>query len=405
MDRQLANCPVWLEKRIKESEGKISFSKYMDLSLNDPINGAYSSGRLKIGKKGDFATSPSLGSEFADLLAVQIVDWFRQLDCQTCREIPLTLIDIGPGEGHLSRDLIKALAKQSQNLINRIQLILVEPNEGMIRRQKVTLEEVNEVPIFWKSLEELVSLPVVGIVIAHELLDALPVERLVFRNDNLYRQGISLLRKEKDCYLDYIDLPLTREIKNSLEEITKSIGLIIPPEGVDEGWCTEWHCHLNTWFDITSKILLSGALLIVDYALEAFRYYTSRRSAGTIMAYRNNVASGNVLQEPGFWDITSHLCLETLRFYAKKNDWNFLGEVRQGQALLSLGLSEKLYSLQMMNKEELDEALERRENLLRLVDPVGLGEFRWVAFQINKHSSSEMEKFILRSRFLEDPIP
>ena len=72
-------CPSWLVKRLKESGGLVSFHNYMDWSLNDPIHGAYSSGQLSIGRHGDFVTSPSLGNEFAELLVVQILDWFFEV--------------------------------------------------------------------------------------------------------------------------------------------------------------------------------------------------------------------------------------------------------------------------------------------------------------------------------------
>ncbi len=97
--------------------------------------------------------------------------------------------------------------------------------------------------------------------------------------------------------------------------------------------------------------------------------------------------------------MTSHLCIESTISYATDNDWEFLGEVRQGQALLALGLSNLLYSLQKSARNNLSIALERRESLLRLVDPMGLGEFRWLAFQ--KNQSDELK---LRCRFLEEPI-
>ena len=77
-----------------------------------------------------------------------------------------------------------------------------------------------------------------------------------------------------------------------------------------------------------------------------------------------------------------------------------MGETRQGQALLALGLSTILYSLQNTSGNDLSVALNRRESLLRLVDPMGLGEFRWLAFQ-KKNNSDEL---ILGNRFLEEPI-
>ncbi len=76
-----------------------------------------------------------------------------------------------------------------------------------------------------------------------------------------------------------------------------------------------------------------------------------------------------------------------------------MGETRQGQALLALGLSSFLYSLQNTSSINLSTALNRRESLLRLVDPMGLGEFRWLAFQ-----KANIDDLILGNRFLEEPI-
>ena len=82
-----------------------------------------------------------------------------------------------------------------------------------------------------------------------------------------------------------------------------------------------------------------------------------------------------------------------------KNGWKFIGETRQGQALLALGLSRFLYSLQKTTSHDLSAALNRRESLLRLVDPLGLGEFRWLAFK-----KDNCNNLFLRNRFLEEPI-
>ena len=66
----------------------------------------YSTGKLNIGKDGDFCTSPSLSNDFARLLAVQVVEWFLDLEESGIDSELFSLIEIGPGEGTLSRDLI-----------------------------------------------------------------------------------------------------------------------------------------------------------------------------------------------------------------------------------------------------------------------------------------------------------
>ena len=58
-----------------------------------------------------------------------------------------------------------------------------------------------------------------------------------------------------------------------------------------------------------------------------------------------------------------------------------LGQRRQGEALLALGLAQRLHGLQQQGGADLSELLSRREALLRLVDPSTLGDFRWIALQ------------------------
>jgi SAM-dependent MidA family methyltransferase len=98
------------------------------------------------------------------------------------------------------------------------------------------------------------------------------------------------------------------------------------------------------------------------------------------MAYRGQQASNDPLADPGAWDLTAHLCIESVDAAAASGGWQSLGQCRQGEALLSLGLAERLHGLQQQDPAGLATALARREALLRLVDPRALGEFRWLAY-------------------------
>jgi len=138
-----ARCPQWLIDRILNSGGSISFYKYMDLVLNDPENGFYSTGKLNIGKDGDFCTSPSLSNDFARLLAIQVVDWLVDMEKSGIASELFSLVEIGPGEGTLSRDLIVAIGEIAPALISKIELILVELNY-LERIVKNSGEFVNE---------------------------------------------------------------------------------------------------------------------------------------------------------------------------------------------------------------------------------------------------------------------
>ena len=394
-----ARCPKWLIERIVDCGGSISFHKYMDLVLNDPENGFYSTGRLNIGRDGDFCTSPSLGNDFARLLAIQIVDWFLDLEKSGTKSELLSLVEIGPGEGTLSRDLIVAIAEISPALISRIELVLIELNLGMKKRQEKVVNNLEGINLRWSNIEDLILRPVTGVVIANEVLDALPVERLVFTENNVFRQGVSLRKVNDEYFLEFVDLSPTSEIMKFLQNSNSLLNIEFPPKGICDRWITEWHCDLPNLFGRLSKILINGSLLVVDYAMESRRYYSAIRKDGTLISYRNQKANSDILKDPGLSDLTAHLCIESTINYAMTNGWKFMGETRQGQALLALGLSKFLFSLQNISSQDLSAALNRRESLLRLVDPTGLGEFRWLAFQ--KENSYDLA---LSNRFLEEPI-
>ena len=175
MEPMAASCPDWLATHLHQAGGAVPFSRFMDLALNEPEHGYYGSGRARIGAQGDFVTSPSLGSDFAALLAPQILAWLTSMS-RSDPDQRLSIVEIGPGEGHLARDLVAALRGADPELLARIELVLVEANPGMRRRQQALLQEADDLPLRWSSLDALGSAPVHGVVIAHELLDALPVE-------------------------------------------------------------------------------------------------------------------------------------------------------------------------------------------------------------------------------------
>ncbi len=367
------------------------FRTYMEWALHDPEHGAYGAGRLRIGRAGDFVTAPALGPEFAALLAPQLAQWLQQLDAART----LSLVETGPGEGQLAAQLAQALVAGWPQLAARTELVLVEPNAGMAARQRERLQHC-PLPVRWSSFRQLADAPLAGVVVAHEVLDALAVERIVSDGAAWRRQRVTLhegrLRLEPGG-------PLEPEAVARLQPL----GLATPGAQRPAGWCSELHPGLEPWLAACGAALGQGRLLVIDYALEAWRYYAPSRCDGTLMAYREQRASGDPLLEPGAWDLTAHLCIDSLVAAAAANGWQLLGQRRQGEALLALGLAQRLHGLQQSSGHGVDLAdlLARREALLRLVDPTALGDFRWLAFQ---RSASEGE-IPAASQFLQDPDP
>jgi SAM-dependent MidA family methyltransferase len=359
----------------------------MAWALHDPEYGAYGSGHLKIGKGGDFVTSATLGPDFSALIGCQFVQWLRTLALSHPTNT-LSVVEVGPGEAELSCDLIDYLVEQLPDLIHRFELVLVEANPGMEQRQRKRLKQHQSsrnshqlFPQRWTSLSDLKTSPVIGVLIAHELLDALPVERLELNDGRLRRQTVQLQQgRNGNKSLHWGTEPIPQALQERMDTTLSATQIVLPPEDAEDGWTTEWHDECANWFAEAFEALDAGHLLVIDYALEAHRYYSAPRGAGTLMAYRNQRASDNILVDAGKQDLTAHLCLETMVHQATSIGWTLEGQCRQGEALLALGLAQRFSSLQQLSGNQLTEVLQRREALLRLVDPACLGEFRWLSF-------------------------
>ena len=389
------NNPDWLIKKIIKMGGTISFYDYMNFVLNDPSNGYYGSGKAELGSQGDFVTSPSLSDDFAFFVGKQIEEWLIQLKNNLCDQ-KLFIIDFGAGDGSFISGLIKYLLESSNNSSEGVSFVIIEPNKGMIEKQKMKLKEFLSlgIDILWKGLEEIEGNNINGIFIANEVLDALPVERITFSKGRLFRQAVSVDKKSSRLFFD--KLPITSELEKSIKFAESKLGITIPPEDAPEGWTTEWHIDNSEWLKGIYEKINNGILLIIDYAKEAKNYYGLRNSNGTIISYKNQKTSNNILESPGDSDLTSHICIETLINDAETLGFKNIGTTKQGEALLALGLAERLYEIQKDFKRDLSKALARREALLRLVDPICLGDFKWFIFHKFKDKKSNINSTCLR---------
>ncbi len=375
-----ANNQEWLIKKIIKKGGTISFYDYMNLVLNDINNGYYGSGRANIGSRGDFVTSPSMSDDFAFLLSKQINEWLIQVKIKSNSDDKLSVIEFGAGDGSLMSGLLEYFFINDKKILKNVCFIIIEPNKGMIKKQQKKLEKYLKLgfDILWRSLEDFEDRSLNGVVLANEVLDALPVERIINSKGKIHRQGVSIDKKSGRLFFE--EIAITQELEKSIASAQEILNINIPPEFAPEGWTTEWHVDNKKWLrDIYEKIN-NGILLIIDYAKEAKRYYSLSNSNGTLISYKNQKIVENVFESPGDCDLTSHICIESLIHDSETLGFETIGIVKQGEALLSLGLAERLFEIQNELKDDISKAFSRREALLRLVDPICLGDFKWFVF-------------------------
>lgn len=217
-----------------------------------------------------------------------------------------------------------------------------------------------------------------GVVLANEVLDALPVERIINSKGKMQRLGVSI--DKKSGRLVFEEISTTQELEKSISSAKEKLDINIPPKYAPEGWSTEWHIDNKKWLKAIHAKINNGILLIIDYAKKAKRYYSLGNSNGTLISYKKQKIVENIFESPGECDLTSHICIECLIHDSETSGFETIGIVKQGEALLSLGLAERLFEIQNELKDDISKALSRREALLRLVDPICLGDFKWFVF-------------------------
>jgi SAM-dependent MidA family methyltransferase len=273
-----------LQSRIRQAisadDGWISFSRYMDLSLYTPGLGYYAGGAVKLGKDGDFTTAPEISALFGATLARFASDLFGG--------DPLNILEFGAGTGKLAGDLLSAAADSGTKIAS---YQIVEVSSELRARQQRALAN-------YPQIEWLDAPPAAftGLVIANEVLDAIPVPLLLRRDGRWLERGVALDGSD----FRFVD-----------RECDQGMASQIPGEpSLPEGYLTEVHPQQAGFTRLVGEILRAGnggAALMIDYGFPASEYYLPQRSGGTLMCHYRHHAHAEPFYLPGLQDITSHI--------------------------------------------------------------------------------------------------
>ena len=273
-----------LQSRIRQAiaadDGWISFSRYMDLSLYTPGLGYYAGGAVKLGKDGDFTTAPEISALFGATLARFASDLFGG--------VPLNILEFGAGTGKLAGDLLGAAAESGTKIAS---YQIVEVSSELRARQQRALAN-------YPQVEWLDAPPAVftGLVIANEVLDAMPVPLLVRRDGRWLERGVALEGSD----FRFVD-----------RECEQGMAGQIPGEPLlPDGYLTEVHPQQAGFMRLVGEMLRAGdggAALMIDYGFPASEYYLPQRSGGTLMCHYRHHAHTDPFYLPGLQDITSHI--------------------------------------------------------------------------------------------------
>jgi len=314
----------FIRDRIRDAGGQISFAEYMHHCLYAPGLGYYSAGSAKFGGAGDFVTAPEISSLFGTILARQCAEVLEQLESPA-------ILEIGAGSGKLAADILKvlvesgALPEKGYKILD-VSADLRERQESFLRR---------ELPELLDSVEWLDALPedFSGIVIANEVLDALPVERFVRRE-----QGIAQVCVVTDGDgFGLVERAAPGMLVAAVEKIEVFLGQSLP-----NGYASEVCVAAQQWTADICGTLRDGAAFLFDYGTSRREYYAADRSGGWLRCHFRHHAHDNPLILQGIQDLTSWVDFTAIAEAAVDNGLDIVGFVPQAQFLIGGGIDKYL---------------------------------------------------------------
>ncbi len=370
-EEHLAAMLAKISAEIEKKDGWIPFSRYMEMALYEPNLGYYCSGHEKFGAEGDFITAPEISPFFGQTIVNTILPVLESLKK---RGLPARILEFGAGTGSLAKSILLELHLRGFDL-DEYQIIEISPD--LIKRQQLLLTGICKENGIRTQCNWLDFVPddIEGIVLANEVLDAFPCERICIHNTIWHHYGLTFTQGlEAKKLISALGPALSSaNYKNDLSPLQKN-SQVFP-----EGYTTEIHPQAQAWLKTLSEKIRCGLLLIIDYGFHEQEYYHAQRSGGTLMAHHHHRALSDITLLPGISDITTHIeCSSLLRILEQINN----GEVffsSQASYLLQAGIGDLV--LQKASPDNAKQFIPISNALQKLISEAEMGElFKVIAF-------------------------
>ncbi len=344
-----------LEERIRSlirADGPMPFSRYMEMALYEPGLGYYNAGLEKFGAGGDFVTAPELGNVFALCLARQIEQIAKDME-------DYCILELGAGSGQLAVDLLSAL--DDSNFPSRY--LILERSADL---RKLQFESIRTAHPEWTErvewLDEPPLAPWQGVVIANEVIDALPVERFRVSRGTVLRAMVDL----SDNMLGWT---YEKAPESLIEAVRRINGNGVVP--LADGYTSEISLMLSAWLKGLVSGLSKGYVLLIDYGYPRREYYAAERNNGSLVCHYRHRAHDNPFWYPGLQDISAFVDFTAVSEAADACELDCAAYTNQAMFLLGSGLEEILQSLEHLPDKK---RLVLSAEIKRLTLPAEMGE-------------------------------
>lgn len=343
-----------LTQRISQ-QGRITFADFMAACLYEPGLGYYTSPGRKVGAEGDFYTSISVHAAFGRVIAREIAQMHR---CMGSPDM-FTVVECGAGNGRLACDIMDYLSEREPALYSVLNLVLVEKEPSLESAQREMLS-AHTCKVSWLSPEEFASgrFTFSGCLYSNELIDALPVQRVVMTEKGLQEIYVT----QKDGEFNEETGPLSTA---AITEYLSRIAVELLP-----GQQAEINLAAPLWLAEAVRALQTGFILTIDYGFPAVELFAPHRTRGTLLCYHRHQIEENPYIRLGKQDITAHVDFTTLMKQGETLGLqsNWFGE--QYRFLLSAGIVEEIEEFERSDATD-ERKLKLRLALKKLILPEG----------------------------------
>ncbi|MDA9271801.1 SAM-dependent methyltransferase [bacterium] len=313
-----------IKSRIQQ-QGPIPFVEFMQQALYAPNLGYYSANLQKLGLGGDFITAPELTPLFGQTLAKQCQQILNSVKAPV-------IFEFGAGSGQLCVDLLTQL--ECLDCLPQAYYILEVSGNLKARQQALIKQRIPHLANRVTWLSQWPTTAFNGVVIANEVLDAMPVHRFLQTQTGLLESYITL--DDHSALLECFK-PCTHP------RLQTHVQTVLPADRYP--YQSEVNLFMNDWLRQCYTMLNQGVVLIMDYGFPRHEYYHPDRRDGTLMCHYQHKAHANPLLHVGEQDITAHVDFTHVADAAHTAGFHVTGYTNQASFLLANGLLDLLAAL------------------------------------------------------------
>lgn len=306
-----------LQHKIHQHGGTISFYEFMQTALYEPGLGYYVAGLRKIGAEGDFVTAPEISPLFSHSIANQCA--------QLLTELPnSSILELGAGSGRMAAQILLRLEQLA--CLPEYYFILDLSPDLQARQRETLAADVPHLLSKVQWLNRLPTAPFQGVILANEVLDAMPVELFTVTDAGI--ATVQVVAQPEGFSFTTDDSQQAADIEKLLAN-----DLVLP-------YTSEFNPALAAWIHSLADCLAAGALLLIDYGYERADYYQPERNQGTLVCHYQHRVHANPLIYPGLQDITASVDFTAVAEAGLAAGLDLAGYTTQAAFLLNCGLED-----------------------------------------------------------------